>query len=97
LEKEERVMRTLLKTTLGLSFIGAVAIGPTVPVQAQGFYLDAPGVHIGVGDPYYHRRYYNYSGGWRTWNGCPPDWTIQGGVCEPYRHGPWDYGYGWYR
>jgi hypothetical protein len=80
-----------------VSFIGAVAIGPTVPVQAQGFYLDAPGVHIGVGDPYYHRRYYNYSGGWRTWNGCPPDWTIQGGVCEPYRHGPWDYGYGWYR
>jgi hypothetical protein len=59
-------MRTLVKSTLGLSFIGAVAIGPTVPVQAQGFYLDAPGVHIGVGDPYYHRRYYNYSGGWRA-------------------------------
>ena len=88
-------MRTLAKATLGLSFIGAMAIGPTVPVQAQGFYLDAPGVHIGVGDPYYHRRSYNYSGGWRTWNGCPPDWTIQGGVCRPYRHGPWDYGYGW--
>jgi hypothetical protein len=31
-----------------LSFIGAMAMGPTVPVQAQGFYLDAPGVHIGV-------------------------------------------------
>ena len=36
-------MRTLVKATLGLSFIGAMAMGPTVPVQAQGFYLDAPG------------------------------------------------------
>ena len=83
-------MRTLVKSTLGLSYIGTVAIGPTVPVQAQGFYLDAPGVHIGVGA-------ITTIPGWRTWNGCPPDWTIQGGVCEPYRHGPWDYGYGWYR
>jgi len=32
-----------------------------------------------------------YYRGWRSWNGCPPDWTIQGGVCKPYRHGPWDY------
>ena len=23
----------------------------------------------------------------------PPDWTVQGGVCKPYRHGPWDYGW----
>jgi hypothetical protein len=23
--------------------------------------------------------------GYRTWNGCPPDWTIQGGVCKPYQ------------
>jgi hypothetical protein len=49
-----------------LSFVGATAIGTTVP-----------------------------AGG--TWNGCPPDWTIQGGVCKPYRHGPWDYGHEWYR
>jgi hypothetical protein len=27
-----------------------------------------------------------------TWNGCPPNWTIQGGVCRPYR-GP--LGGGW--
>jgi hypothetical protein len=24
-------------------------------------------------------------GRWQTWNGCPPRWTIQGGVCKPYR------------
>jgi hypothetical protein len=24
----------------------------------------------------------------RTWNGCPPGWTVQGGNCAPYRgHG----------
>jgi hypothetical protein len=24
----------------------------------------------------------------RTWNGCPPGWTAQGGNCAPYRgHG----------
>jgi hypothetical protein len=34
----------------------------------------------------HHHRYFNYGGG----NGCPPDWTVQGGVCKPYRHGPWD-------
>jgi len=42
--------------------------------------------------PYYHHHYYNYygGGGWNTASGCPPDWTVQGGVCKPYRHGPWD-------
>jgi hypothetical protein len=88
-------MRTLLKAAVALSFIGATAIGTTATVQAQGVYFDAPGVHVGVGDRYHHRRYYDYDrdydrGGWRTGNGCRPGWTVQGGVCKPYRHGPWD-------
>jgi hypothetical protein len=33
--------------------------------------------------------------GWNTWNGCPPDWTIQGGRCAPYRWGGAGYGWGW--
>jgi len=76
-------------------FLVRMAIGTTVPVMAQGIYFNAPGVHIGVGHPYYHRHYYDYygGGGWRTWNGCPPNWTIQGGACKLYRYGPWDYGY----
>jgi hypothetical protein len=87
LEKEERIMRTLAKTLLALSFIGAAAVGSTVPVQAQ--------VYFGFGHPYYHHyydspRYYDYYRG-GTDNGCRPGWTIQGGVCKPYRHGPWDY------
>jgi hypothetical protein len=86
-------MRTLAKITAALGFVGAMAIGTTVPVQAEGFYFDAPGVHIGVGDPYRHRHYFIYYGGRgsHTWNGCPPDWTIQGGACKPYHHGPWDW------
>jgi hypothetical protein len=44
----------------------------------------------------HHHHYYNYYGG-GTWNGCPTDWTIQGGVCKPYRHGPWDYRLGYWR
>jgi hypothetical protein len=48
-------MRTLGRTAVALGFVGAMAIGTTVPVMAQGFYLNAPGVHIGVGHPY-HRH-----------------------------------------
>jgi hypothetical protein len=85
-------MRILAKAAVALGFVGATAIGTAATVQAQGFYIDAPGIHVGVGVPYFHRHYYNYyGGGYRTWNGCPPDWTIQGGVCKPYRHGPWDW------
>jgi hypothetical protein len=83
-------MRTLASTVLALGFVGATTMGTTAPLMAQGIYLNAPGVHIGVGRPYHHGRYYDYYGGGGTWNGCPPDWTIQGGVCKPYRHGPWD-------
>jgi hypothetical protein len=89
-------MRILTKIAVALSLFGTTAIGTAAAVQAQAFYLDAPGVHVGFGDRYYHRRYYNYDGGWRTWNGCAPGWTVQGGVCKPYRFGPWDY-YGRYR
>jgi hypothetical protein len=99
-EKGGIIMRTLTKTAVALSFIGATAIGTTATVQAQGVYFG-----FGYPHPYYHHYYYRhyphyygyYGGGYRTWNGCPHDWTIQGGVCKPYRHGPWDYGYGWYR
>src|SRR5262249_50809765 len=48
----ERIMRTLVKAVIALSFISAAAIGTTATVQAQGFYFDAPGVHVGVGGPY---------------------------------------------
>jgi hypothetical protein len=97
-------MRTLAKAAVALTFIGATAVGETASVQAQGGYFGY-GYYPHHYHHYYYRhypRYYGYyGGGFRTWNGCPPDWTVQGGVCKPYRHGPWDiYGgrqsdYGW--
>jgi hypothetical protein len=70
-------MRTLTTITATLGVIGAIVVGSAVPAAADWYG--------------HHHRYYNYyGGGGGTWNGCPPDWTIQGGVCKPYRHGPWD-------
>jgi len=80
-------MRSLAKLAATVGVIGAVAAASAVPAGAFEVYIGHP-----------HHHYYNsYSGGGLgTWNGCPPDWAIQGGVCKPYRHGPWDY-YSWYR
>ena len=36
-----------------------------------------------------------WRGGWNTWNGCQPGWTIQGGRCAPYRWGGGGYRWGW--
>ena len=67
-------MRTLRKITAALVVVGAVGITGVIPASADWY-----GRHHG---------YYNYGGG--TWNGCRPGWTVQGGVCKPYRYGPWD-------
>jgi hypothetical protein len=85
-------MRTMAKTALALGFLGVMALGGTAPAAAQGFYLNAPGVHLRVGAPHrhYYRRpgyynnpgYYNYYGGG---NGCPQGYTVQSGACKPYR------------
>jgi hypothetical protein len=75
-------MRTLTTIVATLGVVGAIAVGSAAPAAAWYGY---------------HHRYYNYYGG-GTWNGCPPRWTIQGGVCKPYHYGPWDwYGHrNWY-
>jgi hypothetical protein len=84
LKMEEIIMRTLAKIAATLGVVGAIAVGSAAPAAAWYGY---------------HHHYYNYyGGGWGTWNGCPPRWTIQGGVCKPYHYGPWDwYGHrNWY-
>src|SRR3954451_21322657 len=56
-------MRTIAKGLLALASISAAAaFGPvTGSAQAQGFYIDTPGVHVGVG--HRHRHYYrDYDG-----------------------------------
>ncbi len=82
-------MRTLAKTAVALGFIGTAVFGTTAAVQAQG-------VYFGFGHPHpYYRDYddYHYGHGPRYYgyrSPCRPGWTVQGGVCRPYRYGPWD-------
>jgi hypothetical protein len=81
------VIKTGAKTAIAIGFVGALAIGATAPAAA--FYISGPGFHVWIG--HHHARYYDYyrgpvgGGGWNTWNGCPPNYTIQDGVCKPYR------------
>ncbi len=91
-------MRTLARTADALGFIGATAIGTIATVQAQGYYQDYPHPyyrdrdhddyrygprHYGYGPRYYgYGRHYD--------SPCRPGWSLQGGVCKPYRFGPWD-------
>jgi hypothetical protein len=40
--------------------------------------------------PYYRGRFYQgrgyyRPGRYRTWNGCQRGWTVQDGLCKPYR------------
>jgi hypothetical protein len=37
------------------------------------------------GQPYASQYYRTPYGRYRTWNGCPPNYTIQDGQCKPYR------------
>jgi hypothetical protein len=82
-------MRTLAKAALALGFAGAMAISGIAPVKADGFYFNAPGIHIGIGGHRYSygapRRYYDYYPGYGYGNGCPSGYTVQSGVCKPYR------------
>lgn len=64
-------MRTVARTAVALGFVGAMAVGTTVPVMAEGIYVNGSGVHVHLG---HHRHYYDYGGGggWNTYNGCHP-------------------------
>ena len=49
---------------------------------AAAFNINGPGFHVWIG--HHHPHYYDYyrgpvgGGGWNTWNGCPPNYTIPG-------------------
>jgi hypothetical protein len=78
------MMRTIAIFSLG--FIAAIIFGAVAPVGAQP-YPPPPGYYPPPPPPpgYYYGR--------RAWNGCPPNYTIQGGVCKPYQ-GPVGGGWG---
>jgi len=85
-------MRPTAKAILTLGTIGALAIGSTAAVRAQ-FPPQPPPAYYGYPPPpppygYYAPPppygYYPPSR-WHTYNGCPPHYTVQSGVCKPYR------------
>lgn len=81
-------MRMIAKTIVVLSILGGMALGAG-PASAQY----APYYPYPPPPPprYYYRpalppgAYYPPSRRWRTFNGCPPHYTIQDGICKPYR------------
>jgi hypothetical protein len=81
---------TMRKAISALGCIGTIVFGTLVPAKAQ-YYYPAPGYPP---PPDYDAPppNYGYGYGYRTWNGCPPGYTVQGGNCAPYQ-GP--VGGGW--
>lgn len=84
-------VKGVAKPALVLGFAGALSLTAIAPAAAQ-ININVPGLHVHVGR-HHHRHYYapppapyyGYRGGYNTWNGCPPNFTIQDGVCKPYR------------
>jgi hypothetical protein len=55
------------------------------PYYAPGLYGPPPGAYYG-GPPRYPREAMYYRPGrYKTWNGCQAGWTVQDGLCKPYR------------
>jgi hypothetical protein len=46
---------TMFKAALGLTALAGIAL--VTPALAQGVYLDAPGVSVGVGERHHYRSY----------------------------------------
>jgi hypothetical protein len=76
----------------------AALIGSIGAASAQYGPYYGPGYYGPRPSPYYRERYYDYDDGYyrggrgyyppgryRTWNGCQRGWTVQDGVCKPYR------------
>jgi hypothetical protein len=61
-------------------------------VQYRERYYDDDGYRRRYRRDYVGGYYGAIGGGWNTWNSCPPNYTIQDGVCKPYLGG---YGGGW--
>ena len=80
---------------LALFTLAAAALFATAGAASAQYYSPGYGVQIeprydrDYDEPRYYRRdrddYRNYDRRYRTRNGCPPHYTVQDGVCKPYR------------
>ncbi len=62
-------MRTQMRVLLLVGTVAGAALAGAMTAKAQ----------------YYYPPPYGYGDGWRSGNGCPPGYTVQGGNCAPYR------------
>jgi hypothetical protein len=83
-KEEEQIMRTFAKAAMVLGFVGFAAGAGMTPANA--FSIDVPGVHVHVG-PHHHYwgPHYGYGRGYYDYAPCPRGFTVQDGVCKPYR------------
>jgi hypothetical protein len=85
------------RLTIAVLTMGAI-ISAVGPAAGQGIYLDLGGPgprYRDYDEPRYYRRDRDYDyrgergyyrpGQFRTWNGCQQGWTVQDGLCKPYR------------
>ena len=89
---EGRFMSKLaLVTFAALTFFAAAGTASAQYYYGPGY---GPGVEPRYQDDRYYRPNYQYRQPtygyeaprrYRTWNGCPPGFTVQDGVCKPYR------------
>jgi hypothetical protein len=78
-------MRALAKSALVLGL--AAAAGGIGVAPAGAFSIDAPGVHVHIG-PHRHHYWgprYEEGRGYYDYAPCPRGFTVQDGVCKPYR------------
>lgn len=82
-------MRSTVKAITALGVLGVMFFGSALPVLAQYYYPPPPPPP----PPGYYRGYgygppppppYGYYGG-RDYRPCPRGFTVQDGVCKPYR------------
>ena len=82
---------------LALILLAAASLVGMAGAASAQWYGGGP--YYGRPDPYYGDRYrapyyddrgyyrggYYPPGRYRTWNGCQRGWTVQDGLCKPYR------------
>ena len=70
-----------------------IASAQYYPAPPPGYYDEPPQpyyrpryIERDYDEPRYYRRDRDYDrGNFRTFNGCPPRYTVQDGECKPYR------------
>jgi hypothetical protein len=78
-----------------LAAASLLGIGGVASAQWYGggpYYGPGPDYRYRYRERYYDDRYYGRdqryhapSRRWGTWNGCAPHYTVQDGLCKPYR------------